>query len=123
MLAEAKHKFDGTLSLLKLIASAIVFDNINGRKRPTQTAIGSGVRPNGTTGNQLRSSGRESAPSKHRPQNNEPIHIGCYIFVCLNTRCLVSPPNQSRPGGTAEIHRPFRTNQPHARIPSHFVAG
>ena len=25
-----------------------------------------------------RSSGRESAPSKNHPQNNEPTHIGCY---------------------------------------------
>jgi len=36
---------------------------------------------NGTIGNHLRSSPAmrdESAPSKHRPQNNEPIHIGCY---------------------------------------------
>ncbi len=38
--------------------------NAKSPKRPTQTAIGGGVRPHGPTGNHRRSSGRESAPSK-----------------------------------------------------------
>jgi hypothetical protein len=38
--------------------------NAKSPKRPTQNDFGGGVRPNGTTGNQLRSSGRESAPAK-----------------------------------------------------------
>jgi hypothetical protein len=48
-------------------------------KRPTQNDLArrSSHRDNRKL---LRSSGRESAPSKHRPQNNEPIHIGCYDF-------------------------------------------
>jgi hypothetical protein len=58
------------------IANQAVIETSKAHRRPSLAAAGDGHAPPAFRG----SSGRESAPSKHRPQNNEPIHIGCHDF-------------------------------------------
>jgi hypothetical protein len=56
------------------VANQAAIETSKAHRRPSLAAAGDGRAPPAFRG----SSGRESAPSKHRPQNNEPIHIGCY---------------------------------------------
>jgi hypothetical protein len=49
-------------------------------KRPTQNDFGTAFVPAGLPEINCVAADVSSAPSKHRPQNNEPIHIGCHDF-------------------------------------------
>jgi len=66
------------------VANQAAIETSKAHRRPSLAAAGDGRAPPAFRG----SSGRESAPSKHRPQNNEPIHIGCHIRPSQSARGL-----------------------------------